>query len=235
MLDLIGAIAAGAAFAMLAGTIAVYLPADLAPRWLAGTVLWAAAIVTVAALGGFAPDAPGRLPTPGFAFIAILAALFGTFRLSARFRSALLSIPLPVLVGLNIARIGGVFFLLLLADQRAPSPFAPSAGWGDIVAGVVAIPLTLALARTAAAAWSVKLWNAFGTLDLIVAVALGLLSAPTPFQVFTAAPGTAVLTSLPWILIPTVLVPIFLLLHLVIAANIRSAESVSHTRFVPST
>src|SRR6185437_5784695 len=202
---------------------------------LAGTVLWAAAIVTVAALGGFAPDAPGRLPTPGFAFIAILAALFGTFRLSARFRSALLSIPLPVLVGLNIARIGGVFFLLLLADQRAPSPFAPSAGWGDIITGVVAIPLTLALARNAAPAWSVKLWNAFGTLDLIVAVALGMLSAPTPFQVFTAAPGTAVLTSLPWILIPTVLVPIFLLLHLVIAANIRSAESVSHTRFVPST
>ena len=235
MLDLIGAIAAGAAFAMLAGTIAVYLPADLAPRWLAGTVLWAAAIVTVAALGGFAPDAPGSLPTPGFAFIAILAALFGTFRLSARFRSALLSIPLPVLVGLNIARIGGVFFLLLLADQRAPSPFAPSAGWGDIITGVVAIPLTLALARNAAPAWSVKLWNAFGTLDLIVAVALGILSAPTPFQVFTAAPGTAVLTSLPWILIPTVLVPIFLLLHLVIAAKIRSAESVSHTRFVPST
>jgi len=235
MLDLIGAIAASGAFALLAGTVAVYLPANLASRWLIGTVAWAAAIVTVAALGGFAPDAPGRLPTPGFAFIAILATLFGTFAMSARFRGALLSIPLPVLVGLNIARIGGVFFLLLLADQRAPSPFAPSAGWGDIITGVVAIPLTLALARNAAPAWSVKLWNAFGTLDLIVAVALGILSAPTPFQVFTAAPGTAVLTSLPWILIPTVLVPIFLLLHLVIAAKIRSAESVSHTRFVPST
>jgi hypothetical protein len=231
MLDLIGAISAGAAFALLAGTIAHYLPLKLAVCWLLGTVLWGTVVVSLAALGGFAPGAVGNLPVPGVVFIVALLALFGAFGLSAGFRNALLAIPMPVLVGLNIARVGGVFFLLLLADQRLSSPFAPSAGWGDIITGLAAIPLTFALAQNARSLRAVRLWNAFGSLDLVVAVSLGLLSAPnSPFQVFMAPPGTVALTGLPWIIIPTVLVPIYLLLHFVIAAKRRSAVRAGDTR-----
>lgn len=75
-----------------------------------------------------------------------------------------------------------------------------------------------------------RLWNTFGALDLIVAVSLGVLSAPGgPWQVFTAEPGTAVLGSLPWTLIPALLVPLYLMIHLTIAVQLRT-ENVRHSR-----
>lgn len=225
MLDLIGAIFASTAFALLVGTIAVYLPRDLATRWLTGTALWGVVLVGLAALGGFASGTTGRVPAPGLAFIAAILALFGAFGLSARFRNALLAIPMPVLVGLNIIRVGGVFFLLLLADQRLSSPFAAGAGWGDIITGLAAIPLAFALAQNAGLVRPVILWNAFGILDLVDAVLLGMLSAPdTPFQVFATAPGTAAMGNVPWFIIPTILVPILFLIHFTIAAKLRSAN-----------
>jgi uncharacterized membrane protein len=75
--------------------------------------------------------------------------------------------------------------------------------------------------------WPVGLWNVIGTLDLVSAISLGMLSAPgTPFQVFTAVPGTFAMTIVPWIIIPTFLVPIFFLLHFTIVAKLRSANRV---------
>jgi uncharacterized membrane protein len=67
-------------------------------------------------------------------------------------------------------------------------------------------------------------WNAFGSLDLIVAISLGVLSASgTPFRVFTEEPGTTAMTQLPWIMVPSMLVPIYLLVHLTIAMKLRSS------------
>jgi hypothetical protein len=233
MLDIIGSIFTSTAFALVAGTIAVYLPRDFATRWLVSAALWGTVLVGLAAIGAFAPGATGRIPGPGLAFIAAILALFGAFGLSARFRNALLAIPMPVLVGLNIVRVGGVFFLLLLADQRLSSPFATSAGWGDIITGLVAIPLTFALTQGARLVWPVGLWNVFGTLDLVSAISLGMLSAPgTPFQVFTAVPGTLAMTTVPWIIIPAILVPIFFLLHFAIVAKLRFAKRADDAQLV---
>ena len=73
-------------------------------------------------------------------------------------------------------------------------------------------------------AW-LGIWNALGALDLIVAVALGVLSAPgTPFRVFTAGPGTVAMTVVPWIMVPAMFVPLYLLIHLTIAAKVRSLQ-----------
>jgi Na+/pantothenate symporter len=64
----------------------------------------------------------------------------------------------------------------------------------------------------------ISLWNAFGSLDLIVALTLAVLSTEgTPLRLFKGGPGTAAMTDLPWVMIPTVLVPIYLLIHLAIA------------------
>jgi hypothetical protein len=49
------------------------------------------------------------------------------------------------------------------------------------------------------------------------------MSAPgTPLRVFTEGPGTAAMAQLPWMMIPTMLVPIYLLIHLTIAAKLRA-------------
>ena len=97
----------------------------------------------MAALGGFAPGATGPVPAPGLAFVGLLALPFGGWFLLPRFRSALLSVPLPALVGLNAARLGGVFFLILAADGRLSAPFAPVAGAGDMLVAALAIPLAV--------------------------------------------------------------------------------------------
>jgi hypothetical protein len=225
MIDMIGAIAGTAVFAVLVGVLVGFAPV-CGPTKLAAcaaAAVWGGIIVAVAALGGFAPGATGAVPAPLFAFVGLLALLFGGWFLLPQFQSALLSVPLPALVGLNAARLGGVAFLVLAADGRLSAPFAPVAGAGDMVVAALAIPLAAMAAGRAEdrPAW-LGVWNALGALDLVVAISLGLLSAPgTPFQVFTEGPGTSAMTALPWIMVPTMLVPLYLLIHLTIAAKLR--------------
>jgi hypothetical protein len=113
---------------------------------------------------------------------------------------------------------------MLAADGRLSAPFAPSAGWGDIITGSLAIPLAVMAWRASErVATPLALWNAFGALDLIVAIALGLLSAPgTPFPVFTEGAGAFAMAELPWVMVPAMCVPLYLLIHLAIAAKLRS-------------
>jgi hypothetical protein len=94
-----------------------------------------------------------------------------------------------------------------------------------MVTGALAIPLAamLALGFDIRRTW-LGVWNAFGALDLVVAVSLGVLSVPnTPFRIFTEGPGTQVMTTLPWVLVPAMLVPIFFFIHFAITAKLRTA------------
>jgi hypothetical protein len=146
---------------------------------------------------------------------------------SPDFRSALLSLPLSGLIGINAFRIAGICLLILHDRGRLAAPFATSAGWGDIITGVAAIPLAaMAAWRVTLPRWLLNAWNAFGALDLIVAIVLGALSAPgTPFRLFSEAPGTVVMGTLPWVGVPTLLVPLYLTAHLTIAVRLRSADT----------
>jgi len=225
MLDLIGAIFATAVSVTIIGMLVSATPARASTRRaiLAAAAAWGALLVLVTALGGFAPGSTGPVPGPIVAFTVLVVLLAVAWLRRPGFRNALLATPLPVLVGLNAARLGGVFFLVLLARGRLSAPFAPSAGIGDMITGAFAIPLALLLARgDHARPWWLGLWNAFGILDLIVAITLAVLSTPgVPFRVFTEGPGTLAMTTLPWIMIPVLLVPLFLLIHLVIAVKLR--------------
>ena len=74
-----------------------------------------------------------------------------------------------------------------------------------------------------AANGKIALWNAFGTLDLIAAVALGVVSANgSPLQLIHAGAGSAAVLLLPWSLIPTVLVPFYLITHGIVFAQLRA-------------
>src|SRR5205807_193946 len=59
--------------------------------------------------------------------------------LSPRARAALMDIPLPLVIGLNAARIAlGAFMVLLAVQGRLSGPFPQFAGWGDVTVGVFA-------------------------------------------------------------------------------------------------
>jgi len=234
VIDTIGAIGGTAVYAGLVGGLVGLSPVAGSTKLaaFAAAAAWGGIIVATAALGGFAPGAAGPVPAPVFALVGLLALLFGAWFLLPRFRGALLSVPLPALVGLHAARLGGVAFLILAADGRLSAPFAPVAGWGDMVVGALAIPLAAMAAGGAdeRPAW-LGVWNALGALDLVVAVALGALSAPgTPFRVFTEGPGSLAMTALPWVMVPVMLVPLFLLTHLAIAARLGSTASLRRGR-----
>ena len=113
----------------------------------------------------------------------------------------------------------GVLFLALAAVGRLSGPFPYFAGIGDIVTGLFAIPLALRVARGEAA--SIAAWNAFGALDLFVAVGLGLTSGQGgPLQLLHVGVGSEAMQSLPFSLVPTVLVPFYLITHAVVAAQL---------------
>lgn len=174
-------------------------------------------------------------PGLGVAVVVPIIVLVASVLRSPSLRRALQRIPLTTLIGVNTIRILGVTFLILYGFGYLPAPFAPVAGWGDILTGVAAAPLAwLVYRRGASARPMVWLWNTFGLLDLVAAIGLGAVSAPGPTQLIFAEPGTTIMTTLPWLLIPGFLVPLLASIHLAIyyrlinSAPLTVKESPSH-------
>lgn len=194
----------------------------VARLWLAvGVGLWVGFATASSAAGMLVQ--PRALPLPGVFIVApILIALIAAARYPTA-RTALLRVPMPLLVGLNVSRVFGAFFLVLASVGRLSGPFPDSAGWGDIITGLLAVPAVwLALRASSGGDRLLMLWNAFGALDLIAAVTLGIISANnSPIQLIHVGVGPAALFGLPWSLVPTVLVPFYLIAHGIIAVQLR--------------
>ena len=59
-------------------------------------------------------------------------------------------------------------------------------------------------------------WNVAGLLLLVTIVGIAALAAPGPLQVFTDGPPNTLLSSLPYVWLPTVLVQLALLGHILL-------------------
>ncbi len=139
-------------------------------------------------------------------------------------RTALHRVPLWLLVCMQFALLG-VSFVVLYVNGRLPAPFAPVAGGGDILVGASAIPVAwLAYQSATRNRDLLLLWNVVGLTDLIVAVSLGAVSAPGPFRLLFAEPGSALMATLPWLLIPGFLVPLLTAVHLAIFIRLRGID-----------
>ncbi len=230
MLDIIAGIYVGALCATVVGVLVGLSPLSTAAKLAlcSAAGAWLAIIVAVAAFGWLTPGTFRPIPATLLPFTLLLALLFGSWFLVQAFRSAVLSLPLPALVGVHAGRLGGILFLLFHADGRLSAPFAPAAAVGDMATGAVAIALAamLALGLSVGRTW-LAVWNALGALDLAAAVSLGTLSMPgTPFRIFTEEPGTLLMTTVPGIVVPGMLVPIFLFAHFAIAARLRTTAEI---------
>jgi len=227
MLDFIGTIALVAAIIVsinaLTGAMPISTPQRIALSLGAG--LWTGLAAALAGANLFLGTNPVGPPIIGTVIVLPLVATAVAAAISPPVRAALLGMPMAFLIGLNVWRLGGGFFLLLAAVGRLAGPFPYSAGWGDVVTGALALPVAwLALRRQGNAL--VWVWNAFGTLDLVLAIALGVISANgSPLQLIHAGAGSEAVQVLPWSLIPTVLVPMFLVVHAVVFAQLARASS----------
>ena len=226
MLDVIATITLVAVLIFSLVALAAAMPGGLAKRlgFLAIGGLRAGVATVAAASGALLSTGLGPIPPVGIFTVTPLVAAGIAAALSGSFRATVMAMPTRLLIALNTSRILGILFLLLAAEGRLGGPFPYSAGFGDIITGVLALPVAASIAaRGTASAARALAWNLFGALDLIVAIALGVTSAPgTPLQLFsTGLAGPLPMQSLPFSLVPTVLVPLYLILHGILYAQLR--------------
>jgi hypothetical protein len=228
MLDLIGTTVLTASIAVNLNAAITTMP--LSPVQKLTTVsiagLWIGLAIALATTGIYAATAT-PVPVVGI-MVGLPVIVIGVAALlSAGVRETLLALPVPLLIGLNALRVfPGAFMVLLASQGQLSGPFPQSAGWGDILVGLTAIPLIAAVARDFAGNRSTVLtWNILGTLDLVAAVALGVISAPgSPLQILGGSVGSTAMWSLPWSNIPTLLVPFYLITHGIIFARLARAN-----------
>jgi len=225
MIDLITSIVPMAVIAVDLVAVAQALSGSFARRLAiaAGGGGWVGLAMYLSVSGRLAFSSANPAPWMGFLLIVPLLTVGVLASTSEKVRANLLGIPLQLLIGLNAMRILGVLFLLDFVAGSLSGPFPFFAGLGDMITGALAIPLALRIARSREPSVSTMTgWNAFGVLDLIVAVGLGITSvAGSPLELVHAGVGSQAVQYLPLSLIPTVLVPFYLLTHAIIAGQLR--------------
>jgi hypothetical protein len=222
MLDFLGFIATSALMVLAVNAVITLMDVSPSAKLILATLagLWIGIAAAAGSAGMVAVSKP--FPVVGL-FVAVplvTAAIAATW---PRARAAMLSIPMPLMIGLNAGRVFAVLFLLLAAEGRLAGPFPHFAGWGDIITGVFAVPVAwLAMDAPTRHLNAIAAWDLFGAADLVLAITLGVTSAEgSPLQIFHAAPGSAAMQQLPWSFVPTVLVPFWLILHAIIWAQLR--------------
>jgi hypothetical protein len=172
--------------------------------------LWAIA-TTVLAWRGFFQNRPGaRLPPVGVNLIVVLLALALCLSASASLRRLLRN--QANLIRLHLWRLEGLVFLILMLQGRVPALWALPAGLGDVLVAATAPWVARGLDRAGAKPRAIA-WTLFGMADLVVAVALGVMTNPGPTQVFHPVPNAEMLTQYPLALVPAFLVPLAFTLH----------------------
>jgi hypothetical protein len=148
--------------------------------------------------------------------LASLGAALGLLALSSTWRRVVDAIPPGSLISVQIFRLIGGIFLPLYAIGSLPRHFALPAGWGDLVVGLAAPFVALAVRNRGHGSRALALgWNLFGFVDLLAAVGLGtgyLLLALQPGSL--VLPTAAAMTFFPLVLIPTFAVPLGFILHI---------------------
>jgi hypothetical protein len=227
-LDLTGSIVEMMAIGISLVAFTCALPGTLSRRLglaaIAGAWIGLASALGAAGQLSFSPDQP--IPLVAVLVAAPLLAFGALMLIYPRARAAVLAIPTSLLIGLNTMRALGVLFLALWAVGRLSGPFPFSAGLGDIITGLLAIPLAVNAARSPELpVRAIRLWNAFGALDLVAAIGLGVTSAVgSPVQLIHWGVGSQAMQYLPFCLVPTVLVPFYLVTHAIVAAQLRHAR-----------
>ena len=184
--------------------------------WLAIMVpftLWAAVAWTAAINGVFRTSAS---PLPLLPLAIFLPVLVGTppLLLSKRVGQLLDAMPTTWLVALQLYRVFGSQWLVYWLLGLLPGLWALPAGTGDVLTGLFAVTAAIALATgTAEGRKAAILWNIFGFADLVVAITLGMIMSPGPFQLIVPNGPSIGLDGYPNVLTPAFVVPGSILLH----------------------
>jgi hypothetical protein len=185
---------------------------------------WLAIAIGLAGAGFYHVTAEG-VPTIQYGlFLPIIAGVLLIWR-SELANRVLDAVPQAWIVGVQFYRALGVVFLIPYAAGKFPGLFALPAGLGDVAIGLSAPFVALAYARAPRENWrAVRAWNIFGILDLIIAVTMGFLTAPSAITPIEVHPSSELMTMLPMVMIPVYLVPLSIVLHIASLVKLRREE-----------
>jgi hypothetical protein len=177
--------------------------------------VWFTVSVAAAALGLLQALPPVAVPL--FIWSPVLA-IAVAMRASPRVRSAVDAVPTSWMVLFHSLRAPiGAAFLLLEARGLLSADFALPAGYGDIAAGLLALPAAWAAARGKTT--PVLLWNLLGAVDILLVFAQRILlfgEGPSALRAFFLFPGPVT---------PLFIVPLVLLTHGLIFQRVRRTQS----------
>jgi hypothetical protein len=173
---------------------------------------WALVTAVLAWRGFYQPPDLYSPPRVGIALGLALALLAVCLLLSPSLRGLLTNQRHLIL--LNMWRLVGVVFLVLMANGQMPALWALPAGIGDVIVGAIA-PWIARHLETPEGKRRAIIFNLFGMADLVVAVGLGVMTSPGPAHIFRTTPTSELATQFPLALVPTFLVPLAFVLHVV--------------------
>ena len=216
-IDLIGSVELTASAAIMIAALSIGFGSTAAARtriaaWLTA---WFVVVVILAATRALYYEGGLGAPGLGVAVALPIAVLCIVVARTQALREEFHRVPLWLLVGVHVVRLLGISSIILYTAGRLPAPFASAAGWGDIFVGATALPVAwLTYRRPTNVRSMIWIWNVIGIADLINAVGLGVISSPGPQRLIFAEPSSAIMATLPWLVIPGFLVPLLFAVHI---------------------
>jgi len=157
------------------------------------------------------------LPAPALLLVGVITA--GTMALALSPLGARLAagIPLAGLVAFQVFRVPLEWLLHRLFSEGVIPVQMTYAGLNfDVISGITAGVIALLLRSGRRSPRLVLAWNILGLLLLANIVTVAVLSTPVPFRLFTNEPANLLPSTFPYIWLPTFLVQMALLGHVVV-------------------
>jgi hypothetical protein len=188
----------------------------MVPFTLCSAVAWSGAINGVFHTSA---SAPPLLPVALFLPVIIGVPLL---LMSKRVGQLLDAMPTSWLVALQLYRAFGAQWLVYGLHGLLPAFWALPAGTGDVLTGLLAVPAAIALGTGMFEGRKAAIfWNIFGLADLAVAITLGMIITPGPFQLIVLHGPSIGLDNYPNVLTPGFVVPCSILLHALSLRQLR--------------
>ena len=147
--------------------------------------------------------------------LSVVGVYFGSYFPAAR---KLIESPgLVWLIGLQVFRVAVEIFLDL--GYRAgfvPVQMTLEGRNFDLVTGLTALPMAWLVAKQKAPRWLIYAWNTMGLALLLNVMVIAALSMPTPLRHFHNEPANTFVTYFPYVWLPTYLVQVAWMSHLLI-------------------
>jgi hypothetical protein len=184
-------------------------------RYVVVGLLW---LLVALGLSAFGQVAAWRPPVPQLVLAGLTALVLVAVVARPRFRQWIRALDLRWLVGLHLSRFVGIYFLVLHQAGQLPFAFAVPGGWGDIIVAALALLLLTAGSRLESHRVLVGVWNTLGLIDIVFVVVTATRLALGDPESMSA------LLRLPLSLLPTFLVPLIIVSHVLVYWRLGARE-----------